>query len=287
MSTNGTTTWHVPSAALAAYAVGDLAESDAWSIEAHVSRCERCADGLAAVLVGTPAGESVAVVWSRLAGDLQPQARVPRSTAIRRAVVLATSGSEARWAWWLAVAVTLLGAVVLHLVAGGRPPEADDLVTPARLLLVLSPVLPLIGVAASYAGLDPVREAVAATPVAGLTLLLWRTVAVLVVSLPAALVAGAVVGVTGPTTWLLPALALTVLTLAAGSVIDTRWAALAVGAIWVIATIPGWGTDTTPVALEARSAPAWLALLVLGCGVVYGRRRSLTALPTTSPQESA
>ena len=68
--------------------------------------------------------------------------------------------------------------------ASRRPPGPS-------LLLLLAPVAPLLGVAAAWArGTDPAYELVAATPRAGLYLVLRRTLAVLVVVIPALTVAG-------------------------------------------------------------------------------------------------
>ena len=87
----------------------------------------------------------------------------------------------------------MLAATLLDLAAG-----AGDAGAPSWVLLA-APVLPLLGVAASWSrALDPAHELVAATPAAGLPLLLWRTLVVLAVVVPAALVAGVVTGADGP-----------------------------------------------------------------------------------------
>ena len=86
-------------------------------------------------------------------------------------------------------------------------------------MLLAAPVLPLLGVAASWSRVfDPAYDLVAATPAAGLSLLLRRTAVVLAVIVPAALLAGVVTDADGVATWLLPCLALTAAALALGSV---------------------------------------------------------------------
>ena len=147
-------------------------------------------------------------------------------------------------------------------------------------MLLAAPVLPLIGVAASWTrALDPAHELVAGTPAAGLQLLLWRTLVVLAVVVPAALVAGAVTDADGLATWLLPCLALTVAALALGSVTGLVRATCAVGVAWAAGVVlPALATQEMPAALEPGWLPAWIALIVVGAGVIALRRRTYRRL---------
>jgi hypothetical protein len=85
---------------------------------------------------------------------------------------------------WLAMvgSVTLL-ALLLDLV--------DTASGEVSLVLLLAPILPVLGVAASWSeGLDPSYELTASVPRAGLYLVLRRTASALAVVIPALLVGG-------------------------------------------------------------------------------------------------
>lgn len=282
MSERPTASWHVPDALVRAYAEDRVRDVDAWSVEAHLAQCSRCTSELGRAVAGTRAGNLVEAVRPRLLEDLPAQVRAPRPTAARRAWMLTTSGTGARWAWWAAVTVTVVAAVLLDLVGDvgvrGSGSTAGWL-SPGGVLLVVAPMLPVLGVALSYGTIDPVHEVVASTPSGGLRLVLWRTLAVLAVSIPAMVVAGFAAGLSAPVAWLLPALALTVLTLALGSFVELSRAALSVGAGWFLAVIGPGLSESTPVLLEPRAAPLWVALLLLGGAAVVVRRDAFSLRP--------
>jgi len=288
MSEHPVTSWHVPTVLLRAYADGGARDADAWSVEAHLAQCARCTDELARAVVGTRAGAVVASVRPRLLADLPAQVRGPRPTAARRAWLLATSGTGARWAWLLAVAVTVVMAAVLDVVTStGHQATGTAGAWPATggWLLVVAPLLPLLGVALSYGAVDPMHELALSTASGGLRLVLWRTLAVVVVSTPAVEVAGLVLGLTAPAAWLLPSLALTVLTLAIGSVVDLARAALGVGVVWLAAVAGPAVAGAAPALLQARFAPLWLALVVIGGASVVARRDAFARRPSSLVKE--
>lgn len=290
MSERPTTSWHVPGALLRAYAEDRARDVDAWSVEAHLGQCPRCAGELVRAVAGTGAGNLVDEVLPRLLEDLPAQLRAPRPTAARRAWLLATSGTGARWAWLVAVAVTVVAAASLDVLGGagdhGSGIEAGWL-SPGGVLMVIAPLLPLLGVALSYGTLDPVHELVASTASGGLRLVLWRTLAVLAVSMPAVLVAGFAIGLSAPVAWLLPSLSLTVLTLALGSFIELSRAALSVGVGWLVAVVGPGLSESTPVLFEARAAPLWLAVVLLGGGAVFTRRAAFSNRPLPLVKETS
>ncbi|MFE5942335.1 zf-HC2 domain-containing protein [Streptomyces sp. NPDC056480] len=202
-----------------------------------------------------------------------------------------------RWArlWW-AVGPALRGSwvVAVLLVVGGAFGLAYGAgVQGARgLLLALSPVLPLAGVAVSYGRhADPLYEITAATPSGGLRLLLTRTAAVLAVCVPLLTAGGAllppVTGFPGAAAWLLPGLALTLATLALGSFVGCRPAAATLGGGWLLAvTGPLLGpTDTAASATALApyfSGPAaqggWAAAALACAALLALRRRSFDHL---------
>ncbi|OKJ56859.1 hypothetical protein AMK27_24440 [Streptomyces sp. CB02009] len=202
-----------------------------------------------------------------------------------------------RWArlWW-AVGPALRGSwvVAVLLVIGGAFGLAHGAgVQEARgLLLALSPVLPLAGVAVSYGRhADPMYEITTATPSGGLRLLLTRTAAVLAVCVPLLTAGGAllppVAGFPGAAAWLLPGLALTLATLALGSFVGCRAAAATLGGGWLLAvTGPLLGpADTAASATTLApyfSGPAaqggWAAAAVACAALLALRRRSFDHL---------
>ncbi|MGW1253512.1 zf-HC2 domain-containing protein [Streptomyces sp. NPDC002535] len=202
-----------------------------------------------------------------------------------------------RWArlWW-AVGPALRGSwvVAVLLVVGGAFGLAHGAgVQEARgLLLALSPVLPLAGVAVSYGRhADPMYEITTATPSGGLRLLLTRTAAVLAVCVPLLTAGGAllppVAGFPGAAAWLLPGLALTLATLALGSFVGCRAAAATLGGGWLLAvTGPLLGpADTAASATTLApyfSGPAaqggWAAAAVACAALLALRRRSFDHL---------
>ncbi|WP_328738725.1 zf-HC2 domain-containing protein [Streptomyces erythrochromogenes] len=255
------------------YARGDtdIAADEVWALEAHLEACRVCRDRLsAAVTAQAPAVAAlVDTVWSGLGPQLAATATMPR----RR-----------RWSAWLSVwmtpvtvprlamvvSVTLL-ALLLDLVGTGS--------AEVSLVLLLAPVLPVLGVAASWSrGLDPAYELTASAPRAGLYLVLRRTASVLAVVVPALLVAGWVTGMTAAQ-WLLPCLAFTSTTLALGGVVGVTRAAVALVAVWAAVVVaPTLAASRTTFALQTDGLPVWGLILALGIGVVIARRGAYSVL---------
>ncbi|MER6563411.1 hypothetical protein ABT300_37950 [Streptomyces sp. NPDC001027] len=134
-----------------------------------------------------------------------------------------------RWPWLLAVSGVCAAAAWLAAAAGAE----DSL----PFLLLLAPMLPLLWVAASYGGrADPFAPVIRSTPAGGLRLLMLRAGVVLAVCLPlllAAAVAG--VGVSAwAAAWLVPSLALTLVTLVLGSYIGCLLGAVVTSGAWLV-----------------------------------------------------
>ncbi|MDX2541417.1 zf-HC2 domain-containing protein [Streptomyces sp. WI04-05B] len=249
----------------------DLAADEVWAVEAHLEMCRECRGRLAAVVdAEVPAVASlVDTVWSGLEDRLAVTPTMPRG---RR-----WSARLARWMTptmvpWLAmvVGVTLL-ALLLDTVGSGTGEVS--------LVLLFAPVLPVLGVAASWSrGLDPAYELTASVPRAGLYLVLRRTASVLGVVVPALLMGGWMTGVM-VAQWLLPCLAFTAATLALGGVVGVTRAAVVLGGVWAAVVVaPTLATSRTTFALQAGNLPAWALILVLGSGVVIARRGAYSVL---------
>ncbi|MFB6890295.1 zf-HC2 domain-containing protein [Kitasatospora sp. NPDC056327] len=250
-----------------------LAADEVWALEAHLEACRPCRDRLsAAVAAGAPAVTALTeAVWNGLAPQLAGTAPAPPGgRALRPAVRLSTWATPAMTPWLAMVPAVTLLALLLDLTG----PVADRV----SLVLLLAPVLPVGGVALSWArGLDPAHELTAATPRAGLELVLRRTVAVLAAVLPALLAAGWATGVTAAQ-WLLPCLAFTSATLALGGLIGVTRAAAALALVWAgLVAAPTLAAGRTAAALRTDSLPLWGLVLALGAGVVIARRNAYAA----------
>lgn len=143
-----------------------------------------------------------------------------------------------RWPWLLSVTGVCSAAAGVGTMAG----EEESLLW----LLSLAPLLPLLWVAASYGGkADPFAPVIRSTPAGGLRLLLLRTGAVLVISLPLLLAAALVgVGVSAwAAAWLVPSLTLTLAALVLGSYIGCLPSASATSAGWAVLIAALWQLD--------------------------------------------
>lgn len=245
--------WHASPQLLQRYADGDtaLAADVVWAVEVHLESCADCRGRLVAPPL-------VDEVWAALDLGAAPARRSSR---------LATWATPAMVPWLAMTAVVAVLAFVADRMLGQAYPS---------LTLLLAPVAPVAGVAAAWArGLDPAHELVAATPRAGLQLVLRRTVAVLVVVIP-------VMGVatwTSPLRWLLPCLAFTVVTLALGGFVGVRRAAIGLVTAWAGLVVgPSVVTVRPPAVLEPRTFWVWAAVLVAGAIVVRLRATVYTRL---------
>ncbi|MEU4744905.1 zf-HC2 domain-containing protein [Actinosynnema sp. NPDC023658] len=253
---------HPSAGSIARYAAGDDLPADLlWAVEAHLETCQTCRLRLADV-----APPQVTALTEAVWADLEPT-----GTPVRR------RRGFARWATpsllpWLA----MTGSVVLAALF------LDGLLAPGSVssaVLLAAPIVPVLGVAAAWSrGMDPAYELVASTARAGLQLVLRRTVAVLVVVLPALLLGGWTAGAS-PAYWLLPCLGVTSVTLALGGVIGVRRAAVTTAATWAVLVIgPAAVFGGVPGVLSPGATPVWAAVLVGGAAAVFFRSAAYARL---------
>ncbi|NBH11592.1 zf-HC2 domain-containing protein [Amycolatopsis sp. SID8362] len=269
---------HAPDRLIAVYVTGgDLPGDQLWGLEAHFESCRVCRAKIAEV---APVQPVVDVVWNRLEPELEfrlspvpfHESPVARSRPrLRRFRWLDTWVTPAMAPWLAMIAAVTLVAVLLDGVWHAV------LHVPA--VQLFAPILPVLGVAASWArGLDPAYEVVAATPRAGLYLVVRRTVAVLAVVLPVLGLAGWLTG-TAPALWLLPSLAFTTGTLALGGVFGVSRAAYALIAVWVaIVVLPAFIQREQAFALTTGALPVWAGIFALTTVVVALHRAAYTRL---------
>lgn len=277
-----TSEWHVPDEELRRYADRESSPPWLWSTEAHLAACPQCRGRLADAVDAS----LVSAGWSRLDAELDAPRPGPLEAALVRLGVrehtarLLAATPVLRVSWLAAVAVTLaFTAAAAHL--------AQAMAVPIPFLAV-APLLPLVGVAVSFgAGVDPTYELALVAPMHTFRLLLLRCAAVLttttVLSVGASLaLPGYGLVVLG---WLLPALVLTLLSLALTPRLGPVTAAVVVGIGWVVllAATVRFDTGDSPlfaatgqVALAIAAAVAAAAVVRVRPGFETGRHLNRT-----------
>ena len=225
------TDWHVEERLLSRYADGSISDAAAYSVEAHLTSCDRCRRLAAGTAEPVRAGQ----VWDEIVDRIDQPAAGPVERLLRRlglpehlARLLAATPSL-RGSWLGAVSLTLAFAVAAAHVGPGD----------GAAFLLLAPLLPLAGVALAYARtFDPVAEVAVAAPVSGIRLVVLRTIAVVGSTVLLALVASALLPDPGwaAVVWLLPAVGMAAATLALGTRIDLLRAAAGVAVAWLATT---------------------------------------------------
>ncbi|MGH9192423.1 MAG: zf-HC2 domain-containing protein [Acidimicrobiales bacterium] len=224
--------WHADGEVLAAYRDGRLDVAGRWSVEAHLTRCAACR--LQARALVDPAR------LRRVRSALIEAVDVPRAGLVERLLVrvgvrdhtvrVLAATPALRGSWLLALAVTLAFAVLSAWVRRG----ADA----ALWFLCVAPLLPLAGIAVAYGpGIDPTYEIGLAAPLRSFRLLLLRAASVLGTSTVLAAAASVMLpgfgwGAAG---WLLPALGLTVCSLALATTVEPLRAVGVTAGGWVVA----------------------------------------------------
>ncbi|WP_213453330.1 zf-HC2 domain-containing protein [Rhizomonospora bruguierae] len=269
------TGWHIDAALLAEYDRGSLDPSRVMAVDAHLLACASCrgrvevdtvwlADNWAAVFDAVHAPKQ-RVLW-RLLGRLGlPEHRIQ----------LLAATPALRWSWLGATAAVLALAVAAAYFAqpGAR--------VSAMLFLVLAPVLPVLAVATAYGPpADPMHEITGTMPAAGPSLVLWRATAVVAVAV--AMGMGAAALLPGPgwyaVAWLLPALVLSMGSLALSTVVPLSTATGLLGGAWLI----GVGTAATvhrgsslPIIFGGTAQLGYLLAAAMAVAVLTMRRGRL------------
>ncbi|MFF3749918.1 zf-HC2 domain-containing protein [Streptomyces sp. NPDC002018] len=262
---------HASAPLIARYAHGDpgIPGDEVWALEAHLESCAPCRARLASAVESAAPAVNALIdgVWSELAPLLPTTAPMPGRR--RWALPLLAWASPVMVPWVCTTVLVALFAVLFDRSSGPG----------VSFVLLLAPVLPVLGVAASWArGLDPAYELTAGTPRAGLPLVLRRTTSVLVVVISVLAVAGWITG-TAVAQWLLPCLAFTTGTLALGGLVGVSRAAAGLVLAWAAVIVaPTVVVSRTPFALQPEALPMWGAVLALGLAVVIARRGAYALL---------
>jgi hypothetical protein len=197
------------------------------SMERHMDQCAGCR----AQLSPLADFELLEAAWAGVSTTIESP---PLPWAIRRAErlglpeptgILLAAAASLRGAWLSSAFLALSFAVAAALLGSGE-------LWP---FLLVAPLIPMLGVAVSYGSSSDAFDALAVTAPFGRTrLILLRTIAVLVTTVPAACLVG--LALPGPTwvaaAWLGPALAMLSLLFVLASYFGPRVAAPLVALVW-------------------------------------------------------
>jgi hypothetical protein len=264
------TDWHADAELLERYTDGRLDPARAASLEAHVLTCAACRTQVAPP--GPP--DRLERLWS----DVSAAIDAPAPSLVERILVLlgVRSGDARLLAATPALRASWLGAVAVTLAFVVIAARTND--RGVLLFLLVAPLLPLAGVAATYGpDVDPVHDVTLAAPTSTFRLLLLRTAAVCLatIAVGALFALGLPGGAWRDVAWVLPALGLAVTTLALASWWPVQRVAVGVGAAWVAAVVALNGGDLrTPTGFGPATQLAAVALLAAATLIVVARRQT-------------
>lgn len=257
-------TWHLDTSVLESYATGRSTPVGGASVEAHLMECRECGAVLRELMPREPLDRA----WRAIRAHVEE----PRAGLVER--LLASLGMSSQSARLLTAVPAfrgawLLGVFTVLVFAGAAALLAED--TGLTLFLIVAPLIPVAGVAASFGGdADPAHELMTVTPYSSLRLLLLRTAGVLATSVPVTVLLG--LALPGPAwlavAWLTPAVAGVALTLALSPSFDTYTTAAVIGVVWSAAVLAAYRIGDPVEAVEplmqlVLAAVALLALAVL------------------------
>lgn len=277
--------WHVGDEILRRYVERTDSVAEGASVEQHLLTCTMCRARVnaAAITVGPAVIDLATVdletVWARTRDAVE----VPRPSVFERLLRaaglpapearLVALASAFRAVWLVGVAAVLAFAALAAAIGHERG---------IWYFLAVAPVAPCLMVAFSYdRRTDPALEPEMVTPYPVLRLVLLRTIAVLVLALPAVLLLGLVVPGEAPFVWLLPAVGFVAVVLAASTWVSPLNAAVAVSVGWLVTVwLLARRLDSPAVVLQAELQLAFLVLAAASLGIFLVRRRHLRQLRT-------
>jgi hypothetical protein len=259
--------WHVDTDLLSAYTAGRVDAITGASVEQHLARCSDCR----VAIVPHIDGHALELGWQRVREAVESP-RLPLLIRAARRVglseptaVLLAGAASLRTAWLVGAFVALSFATLAAMLTDGGA------LAP---FLLVAPLIPVLGVAAAYAPNEDALESLVTTSPYGRTrLILVRTLAVVVTSLPAALLLGLLLP--GPLwvagAWLGPALTMVPVLLALSSFVGPRAAGTAVTIGWcgVVGLSVRHLPPTWPV--EPSQQLVYLAVATIAALVLLGR----------------
>lgn len=263
------TAWHLDAGLVTEYIDGSTNRVQSASVEAHLLGCAQCRSMLASG-VDTSRLDGI---WSEVVDRVDDSRRRPVEWLLGRLGIstetarLLTATPSLSAAWLVAVAAVLGMAVTVATAEHG---ERWTLV-----FLGLAPLAPVVGVALSFGRRgDPSHELTLSAPYSAFRLLMVRAAAVLLTTTALAGIAALVLPHTTGTSaaWLLPALALTGLTLVLSSWFEPVHSAAGVTVVWLVTVLIA-RTKVDPLQLFDASSQIVFAVIAAGCAVVVMVRR--------------
>ena len=270
------TTWHADPALMARYVSDDLDDINASSLEAHVLTCAHCREALASMVPTAPLDAMWHAIETVLAA---PQPGFVEQVLLRLGVhehvarLLAATPSL-RLSWFAAEAFALASAAFAAQNTAGTHAGGAALF----LFLVLAALAPVAGVAAAFGpGVDPSYEIGVASPMRTDRLLFIRATAVLVASIAiGSLAAIALPGLDRTMTlWLLPALGLTLATLAVATWLHPIVAASVVGVVWAVFAAAVSVANADPLAPFRLIGQLASVVSIVACLLILAQRHSV------------
>jgi len=172
-------------------------------------------------------------------------------------------------------------ASVLVLFFGLAAADSGGTEGSLGIFLVLAPLVPVLGVGLAYGpGIDPAHDMTVSTPLSGFRLLLLRSVVVLATSVAFGGV-GAVLIADGHgvrvLAWMLPALALTVASLALSTLVPTRLATGLVAGAWLVVVTAVTRTATELTLFGGPAQPVYALVALVAGALVLARREAFEA----------
>jgi hypothetical protein len=269
--------WHADPELLARYAAGELSHSGQAAVETHLNACSRCR--AASRQLVEPDG--LDLVWTGIATTIAaPQLPLPlrllHRLGVRHTDLVVIRASSSMWLAW---ALAMLGAIVFAILTSSFTTYQQQV-----FYAVVAPLLPALLVAGAYDASDPTRELMAATPFSKLRIALLRTALAVAAALPVVILMSKVVpglaGRSGP--WLLPSLALTLLSLT----LLTWWTApVTVGTVsagWIL-VVALWTARGSLDAVATAGVQATFAAATLLAAAAFAGRFTYIRFPGGRP----
>ncbi len=269
-------TWHADPALIARYVSDNLDDINASSLEAHILTCALCRETLTAMAPTAP----LEGIWQAIETVLNaPQPGFVEQVLLRLGIhehvarLLAATPSL-RLSWFAAEAFALASAAFAAQNTAGTYAGGTALF----LFLVLAALAPVAGVAAAFGpGVDPSYEIGIASPMRTDRLLFIRATAVLVASI--AIGSFAAIALPGldrtMTLWLLPALGLTLATLAVATWLHPIVAASVVGVVWVMFAAAVSVASADPLAPFRLNGQLASVVSIVACLLILAQRHSV------------
>ena len=261
-----TTAWHVDDAALARWVEGTDGSITGASVEQHLLSCAECR-------AKVPAEPVVEQVWARVQ-DVVEMPRESRLEQLLRRIGLPPADarivavSPAFRGAWLVGLTTLLAFVT---VAGGYGAGRGQLA-----FLAIAPLVPALAVALGYdPELDEALETECATPYSRFRLVLLRSAALLLVAVPAFVVASMLLPGDIAFWWLAPAAGCTALVLALSTWVAPLTATGVVGTAWLVLVMEVARHGAPADVLGDEFLAAYAAASVAGLLLLTTRRHGL------------